>query len=170
MAANQQTIFNGDWFVNGALNAQSFGPPAGCIDDTAVEAAAGIQASKLQHQYEKVFCPLASTVTAATERRVVHVVRGTTGTIQEFRCGVVTACIGAATVTFDLKKNGTTVLTATTVLDNTNLAYTTEAAAGFTSTALVAGDVLEVTLAAAAGGGTIGLGAFAVLNLREDAQ
>jgi hypothetical protein len=85
-----------------------------------------------------------------------------------FKAGSVTACVGAATITVDLKKNGVSVLTATIVLDNANTARVVEAAT-ITTTAAVAGDVFEVSVAVAAGGGTIGSGVFAYAEFYEAA-
>ena len=106
---------------------------------------------------------------AVTERRVIKVVKGATGTIVNFRAGVVVANVGAATISIRLKKNGTNIDTAALVLDSGNAAFALEAAAGFTSTSLVANDVLEVDITAAAGGGTLGQGLFCELTAREDA-
>ena len=80
------------------------------------------------------------------------------------------ACVGAATITIQVKKNGTNILSASLVIDNANAAFAFESAAGFTSTALVANDVLEVDITAAAGGGTLGQGLFCELVTKEDAQ
>jgi hypothetical protein len=143
---------------------------SGTIGDPAVAAGANVAASKLEHQYEPVYRQESGT-TAATGRQVLHVVKGATGTIMDFRVGAVTAAIGGATATFDLKKNGSTILTGTIGLDSSTAAFALKTPAGYTSTALVAGDVLEVHVTAvAAGGGTLAVGLFAQLVLREKAQ
>lgn len=160
--------FNEDIYINGNLSPKTFTPPAGCIDDTAVKAAAGIQASKLQHQHEPQYNQVHGSA-ATTVRQVLHVVKGATGTLEKFRAGVVVACIGAATISIQLKKNGSNILSAALVLDNANAAFAIEDAAGLTSTALVAGDVLEVDITAMAGGGTLGQGLFCQAIVREDA-
>jgi len=165
LAAN----FQGDVYITGGLTPTTFNPPAGCINDNAVVAGAAIDAAKLQHQHEKAYAQESAT-TAVSEARVVHVVQGATATLVAFKAGCVVANVGAATVTVNLKKNGTTVLTAVVTLDNSQAAYAVVAAAGFTSTSLVAGDVLEVVFTAAASGGTLGKGAFAQVVLREKAS
>lgn len=159
----------GDLQVTGALRAGTFTLPANAVTDTTVLAAAGISASKLQHQYSATYSN-ASLTTVATERRVLHYIYGATGTILAFRCGSVVANIGAATVSVQLKKNGSNILSSATVLDNANTAYIVENEAGFTSAALLVGDVLEVDITATAGGGTLATGFFCALILREDAQ
>lgn len=119
-----------------------------------------VDASKLNHQHVKTWAQ--PNTTATTERTVIHTARGA-GTILGFRAASVVANIGAATVSIRLKKNGTNVDTAALVLDNANTAYTFENAAGFTSTAISAGDVFEVDATATAGGGTLATGCFAEL-------
>lgn len=164
-----QTLINSDCYINGNLSAKTFTPPSGSVGDAAIAGAAGIDATKLDHQHQDLVTQAHGTA-ATTERRVIKVVRGATAAVVAFRCGVVVACVGAATISIQLKKNGTNILTAATVLDNTNTAFALEAAAGFTSTSLVANDVLEVDITATAGGGTLGQGLFCELTTREDAN
>src|SRR5262245_33767755 len=160
---------DGNTYINGALSARSMAIPAGTLTDSGVNASAAVQATKLQHQYTKTFAQVTGSV-ATTERRPFHSVYGATGTIVGFRATITVACAGAATISIRLKKNGTNIDTAALVLDNTNTAYIWESAAGFTSTSLVAGDVLEVDSTATAGGGTLGQGLICELVTREDAQ
>lgn len=139
------------------------------ITDAMVVAAAGVQASKLQHQYTHAYSQPAAN-SAAVERKVTHVVRGATATILDFKVGATTAALTGATATFDLWKNGVSVLTGTITLDQNTAAYALKAGT-FASTSSVAGDVWEIVVSAvAAGGGTLAKGLFAYLTLREDAQ
>jgi hypothetical protein len=154
--------------VQGHFSAYSMSLPTSSVTDDKVSASADISASKLEHQHQLVLAQ-AHGVAASDERRVIHVVKGATGTVVSFRAGVVVANIGNSTITVDLRKNGTTILTSVITLDSTNVIYVPESAAGFTSTALVANDVLEVIFDATVGTGTLGQGAFADLVLREDA-
>jgi hypothetical protein len=148
--------------------------PAGSVGDSQANIASPIQATKLQHQYEKTFAQYAglpaSTQTAASDQWVAHIVRGLTATPIDFKAGCVTVCVGAATITVDLLRNGTTVLTAPITLNNSQTAYQLVTAAGFSVSPWAVGDVLEVKITATAGGGTLGKGLFAQLNLREDAN
>jgi len=166
-----QTVLPSDLYVAGALTSQTFSPPAGSISDAAVAApsppSAAVKATKLQQQYEPTY-KQASATTAVSDQQVLHVVRGTTATIIDYEAGCVVANIGAATVTVDLLVNGTTVLSSTISLSSSQTAYQVVTAAGFTSTAMVAGNVLETKITATAGGGTLGKGVFVSLRLRED--
>jgi hypothetical protein len=156
-------------YVNGALTSKTFTPPAGSVSNSHVAASADIDATKLEHQHVRSYAQEGSTL-AATERRVLHVVRGATGTVVEFLATLRVAAIGDSTVTVNLLKNGTTILTANISLDSGDAAYSISSAAGYTSTSLVQGDVLEVSITATAGTGTLPKGITAELVVREDAQ
>lgn len=155
--------------VEGHISCRTMAIPSGTVDNDDIAGSAGIAYTKAQ-QKETHHVTQAHGTAATTERRVIHTVKGATATIVGFRCGVVVACVGAATISIRLKKNGTNVDTAALVIDNTNAAFAFESAAGFTSTALVANDVLEVDITAAAGGGTLGQGLFCELITSEDPQ
>lgn len=161
-------VIPNDVHIAGALSCQTLVPSSGSVGNSSVAASAGISASKLQKRtyahYEQVHG------TAATTQRIfIHRVKGATGVINSFKCGSSVLNIGAATISVQLKKNGSNILSAATVLDTSNTAFIAEDAAGFTSTALVAGDVLEVDITATAGGGTLGQGFFCVAEIDEDA-
>ena len=161
----------GDYQFLGAISAKTINQPLGSISDAEIQAGAPgnyIEASKVSHKHIKTFAQ-DFTTTAVAERRVVHVVHGATATVEQFQCGAAVAAIGGATATIDLKKNGTTILTGTISLTSATAAFASLFAAGFTSTALVAGDVLEIAITAvASGGGTLALGVFAQVTLYED--
>lgn len=141
--------------------------PAGCISDENVADNAAISANKLQHQHRAVYTQ-ASGETAAAETRVVHVVKGTSGTLKTFKAGCVTACQGDATITVDLLVNGTSVLTDTITLDSSQSNY--QLIEGTIQTPAVdADDVVEVAISVNAGTGTLGQGVFAYVDLYEDA-
>jgi hypothetical protein len=157
----------GDEFVAGTLSANAMKIPAGTITDAAVAAGASIVATKIQHQYDITYAQ--PNTTASTETRVVHKVYGATATVVEFDAGLIAACTTGATVTVDLKKNGTSILSSVITIDHTIAALATVAAA-IASASLVTGDVLEEVITATAGGGTLGTGFFSNLVLREDPQ
>ncbi len=142
--------------------------PANCVGDANFTAASPLGVDKQGHQYLKGLAQVHGSA-AAAERRVVHVARAA-GVLDDFRAGVVVACTGNATVTVDLRKNGTTVLDAPIVLDNTNTAFAKEAA-GVSAAAddYVAGDVFEVVVTVNAGTGALGQGLFAQGAFREAA-
>ena len=94
---------------------------------------------------------------------------GATGTLNSVRAQLSVAPIGAATHVIQVKKNGTDILSTAITLDSGNTAFIDETDTGFTSTALVNGDVLEITVTATAGGGTLGQGLHVMIDLDEDA-
>ena len=142
--------------------------PANAVGDDEFKIADPLSAEKQQHQHEKTYAQ-ASAATAAAESRVVHVVHGATGELIAFVAGLVGPCVGDSTVSVNLKKNGTTVLSSVVTLDSGDAARATVAGT-LSTTALVAGDVLEVTVTVSAGTGTLGTGVFAHVTLHEDSE
>jgi hypothetical protein len=157
-----------DLYVDGNLQGKTLTPSAGCVSNNHVSASAAIAATKLEHQYIISFAQ--ANTTAAAETRVVHVARGTTGDILDVRAGSIGVCTGNATITVDVKKNGTSVLTNAITLDSGNAARVPEAGTlDGAQDELEADDVLEVVIAVNAGTGALGTGVFAAITLREDA-
>jgi hypothetical protein len=164
MATN---VIQGDTRIAGTLAPQGFTPPAGCINNAAIPAGAGVAASKLEHQHQiaTVHCNHATSI--AADRRQIHKVMGATGTITSF--GVVATVITGATTTttVDLYKNGSSILSAAISLTSSTAIYIELQAAGFTSAAVVAGDILEAVISIS--GSNLPKGVTTHLNLREDA-
>jgi hypothetical protein len=104
---------------------------------------------------------------AAAATEVIHEARGTAGRIRAVRAGSVVAATGNSTATIDVRKNGTTVLSGTIVLDNANTAYVSEAGT-LSVTSLAAGDVLTVVITVSAGTGTLPTGLFVTVVVDED--
>lgn len=139
--------------------------PDGGVTNAKVAAGAAIAASKLVHQHRINYSQPNTTATAVTQ--VIYRCYGATGTIKEIAAGSIGIAVGAATVTVDVKKNGTTVLSGVITLDSGNTARVAEL--GTVSVpALAAGDVLEVVTTATAGGGTIPTGLFVSVTVEED--
>lgn len=155
----------GSIYISGALSAKSMTLPDAVVTDDTVAADAAISALKLEHQFK----PTYSKPSPASEVAVLHYVFGATGVVSNVVAGTVALCTGDATISIDVKKNGTTILTAPIVLDSANTAYVAEAGT-VSVTALAAGDVLTVAVTATAGTGALGTGLFVSLNLFEDAQ
>ena len=166
-----QTVMPNDLLVSGNITSKTMNIPAGAVNDAAVAAAAGVQASKLQHQHECEYSQPGAQ-NAAVERKVVHIVRGATGLVGDFQVGARVAATGNATATIDLQSNGVSLLTGQITLDSTTAAYVLKAgslAAG--ALTLAAGNVIEVVISAVnAGSGALAQGLFAEANIREDAQ
>jgi hypothetical protein len=157
--------FPGDIYVAGNISSKTLSVPAGAVTDAAIQAGAGIAATKLQQQHRLDYSQ--PNTTATSETRIIYACRGASGTIIDFRAGSIGVAVGAATVTVDLRKNGTTVLTGVITLDTGNVARVAEVGT-LSVTTLVAGDVLEVVLTATAGGGTLPTGVFVSATVHED--
>lgn len=160
-----QTV-DGDVVIRGSLTATgAVNLPAGSVANAAIASVADIDASKMEHQYELTLSG-ALGAAAATEARVIHVVYGATGAILAFRAGAVVAAGTSTTLSIDLKKNGTTVLSAPISLSNAQAAY--QLASGTVAVpGLVSGDVL--TAHATLSGSNAAQGWFCQVVLREDA-
>ena len=162
-----QARIEGDLIVTGTLVPTVLNIPSATVLNATVQAAAGIAASKLEHQYEKAY---SQPNTAATdETRVVHVVHGATGEILEFEAGSIAKAVGDATCTVDLQKNGVSVLSAVITLDSGNTNYVPESGT-ISSADVVAGDVLSIVIDGTIGTGTLPTGVFCSVKLREDAD
>lgn len=145
-----QTRIDQAMFVNGNLGCSTFTPPSGCITDDAVIAQANVATSKLKHR-NWVHYAQESTANAAVERRIIYRCNyAGGGTILKFGVGAVTPAAAAGNAVVRLLKNGATILTANITLDSTTAAYILKEPAGFTSTALVAADVLEIEVVSVA--------------------
>jgi len=156
---------DGDFLVGGTLYVGSFVPSSGSIRNASVAADAAIAASKLEHQFALTY---GTSGTAASATIPIHCAYGATGDVISIKAGSVAIAVGAATVTVDLKKNGTTVLTGVITLDTGNTAYIGEAGSILTAP-YVAGDTFTLVVVATAGGGTLPTGLFVTVILREDA-
>ena len=154
-----------DLFVAGNINSRTLTIPAGSVLNAGVGAAAAIAATKLIQQHIKHVSQESGTA-VPDEEFCIHVVYGATGTAVAFEAGAVVVSVGAATVSVDLHKNGTTILSSAITLNSNQTAYETVTATIGTNS-LVDGDVLEVLINGTVGGGTLAKGVFASLVLRE---
>lgn len=164
----------GDLYVSGELIASAIRYPAGGIGAADVESAAGIEASKLEHQHQQTYTQ-ASATTAAADRRVIHVVQGATGSVEAIQASAVTKMSSGGgddkAVTVDLYKNGSSILSAPISMTKTTLTANYLLLDGtITSATLAADDVLEIVVAVSGSTGTQALGVFAVVKIREDAD
>lgn len=152
--------------------------PAGCVDNTAVKAGASgnyVAASKLQHQ-QNVHYTQENGTTIATEKKEPYIQYGATGTllaVEVANTGTVGSG-GGMSVTVDvLKSTGggafASVLSAVVTINASTTIRT--AVAGSISggtNALVAGDILQVSVTATAGGGTLPKGLSVNLVISTD--
>jgi hypothetical protein len=159
------TRVEGDLYVNGGLSSKTFTAPSGSITNAMVATNAAIAATKVAHQHRLV---LSQSGTATSVTQPIYHCYGATGTTIAVYAGSIAIAVGAATVTVDVKKNGTTILSGVVTLNSSSVARIGQAGT-ITVPALVAGDVLEVVTVATAGGGTLPTGLFVAVTVNEDA-
>lgn len=153
-------LFSGNVSFTGGL-----GLPSGVIGDTQVSSTAGNRIGYAKVVQQRVVGYGQPNTTATSETRFLYQAVAA-GTILQFAAGSIAIAAGAATVTVDLKKNGSSVLTAVITLDNSNAARVMEVAAITTAT-YVAGDWFEFVVVATASGGTIPTGLGISLTVSE---
>lgn len=158
-----QSILPGDVVIGGNLSAGSITLSALSVTDAKVASAADIAATKLRHQHREMWQQPNTAATAET--RVLHVAYGD-GDIIAVQAGSIAKAVGDSTVTIDIKKNGTTILTGTIQLDSSNANYTPESPSLATLT-YVAGDVFTAHITISAGTGTLPTGAYVGLTVNE---
>lgn len=141
--------------------------PANTIGDANVSAISPLETTKTRRRFNKLFAQSVGSAAADMTGHVLHVVYGATGSVIAIRAGVVVAAAGNSTVTVDVKKNGTSILTGVITLDSGNTIYVVEAGS-IASAGLVAGDVLTVVLDATVGSGTLPQGVFVDVVIDED--
>jgi hypothetical protein len=157
---------DGNVHVAGNLTANSLSLPANAVTDVSVLGPIG--ADKLEHQHQITAVLSNHGVDAATTRRALHKLFGATGEMVAFRAWASTPAGATTTLSIHLKRNGSNITSAPIVLDNGQAAFAAVDAPGFTSTALVAGDVLEVD--ATLTGTNEPQGVSVQLIVREDAD
>lgn len=161
------TVFQGDMIVRGRFQADAFTPPDDSIGGGAINAADPIPVEKVEHQYVKTVGQVTGTAATTNAGEVIHVANGP-GTIVRAFARVMVAAAGAATVAFDVKKNGVSILSGAMTIDNTIVAFTGNVEAAFTALDYNADDVFSVSWTATAGGGTLPQGVAFEMIFRED--
>jgi hypothetical protein len=155
--------FTGQANFTGTMNV-----PAGTVTNAGIGASAAspIDTEKVEQQVNRHYFKAGS---AASETVPIHVARAD-GTVTFINAGSVAIAVGAScTVTIDLKKNGSTVLTSVITLDQNNTARVTEP--GTINTADYSeDDWFELVIVATAGGGTLPTGLYVDVGFREPAE
>ncbi len=161
----EASTVGGDLTVRGTLSPQAINMPQNAIDsDAQIKAGTNISADKTQ---TRIYRSHSQPNTAATaETRTLFIARKT-GTVKEIRVGSIVAATGDSTTTVNVLKNGTTILSSSVVLNNANTARTSVAAA-ISSSALVAGDWLDVAITISAGTGTLPTGLFVQMEIDQN--
>ena len=161
----------GDFYFSGNVTGRSITPSDSTVTNAKVSADADVDPAKLGHQYKIIRDLCDHATTAAVKRIIVDYTYGVSGTIVAGGVVASVACVGDATITFDIKKNGLTILSGTISLTSATAANTLKEPAGFSSTSVAAGDVISFEITAVnAGTGTLPKGIAGVLIIREKAQ
>jgi hypothetical protein len=167
------TRFNGNLIVAGSLSAGSLTVPSATITDAMVAAAAGIAATKVEHQFAAHYSQ-ADGSDVATAIYPLHTVVGATGEIVAVEAVCVDAPSGGdKKFTVDLQKASATNTTLASVLsaaiDYTNGTADYTVKPGTISSAdLADGDTLVVVVTASGSTGAQGQGLVVTTTLRED--
>lgn len=154
----------GDTYITGTLTAGAMNVPASSVGNTEVEAQANISASKLEHQHNLNVALFDHATSVVAKRQAIFRAESNC-TIDEVGAYVTVAAGASTTVTIDILKNGTTVLTSTISITNAQTAYQ-EVAGTVSSSSLVAGDKLEANVTITGANAPKGLNVFAVIRER----
>lgn len=159
------TQIDDDLYVRGACVPSTLVIPANSINNEAqIQAGLNLSADKTEQRF---FPAWSQPNTAATaETRTLFVARRA-GVVNAVLAGSIAKAIGDSTVTVDVKKNGTSILTAVITLDNANTARVAEAGAISGAGTFVSGDWYEVVIAISAGSGTLPTGVFVMLEVDQ---
>jgi len=166
------SVQDGDLVIRGKTTPQGgITLPSASVGDAQVDSSNPITAAKLQQQYHRVYEQGRGASVASKTGEPIHVARGA-GTVDSFDAGVTVAGVswaGGGQAVVDLKKNGTSILSATVTINGSTAAFAI--VSGTISTAAyVAGDVFEVVVTVTAGTGTIAQGLFVRAVFKEAAQ
>ena len=156
----------GDQYFAGNVEFKAITLNSGAVTNAMVNSSAAIATTKMRHRHNLVYN---QNGTAATETVPIFICSGAVGEIVSIKAATIAACSGAATITIDLKKGGTTCLSSVITLDNANTARTSEAGT-LSVTTLAVGNFLELVVTATAGGGTLGTGLIVEVVVDEDAN
>lgn len=161
------TVFSGPVVVTGNFSCSSLSAPAGCISDTAIVVPSagsnGINTTKLNHR-QHVRYSQAEGSSIATETRIVWLTNGTQASFVSVRAIEKTASSGGDTVTVDIRKNGTSILSGATPISVTGTSVVTGI---ITTTTSTVGDYVEVVVTATHTSGTLGQGLYVDLIVDE---
>ena len=153
-----------DVYVNGNFSAKTMQLASASVGDAQVQSAANINAYKLSHLHRQVYSQPSGAAVVGESRVVFEALN--TGTITDFRAGAVTIPVGADTCSVDLKKNGTSVLSAPLSITSSFVSRVSQAAT-IATPGVVAGDILEVVVTPNHTSGTLPQEVWATLNVNS---
>ena len=134
-----------------------FGGPVVFTNETTIPAGTDIPLGAMEEVQFTGACAQSGPAAAATV--VLHECRGATGRTIEVRAGAIAKAVGNSTVTIDVKKNGTTILSAAIQLNSTDTNYVSKGGT-ITVPAMAVGDVLTAEITPSAGTGTLPSGVW----------
>lgn len=149
-------VIPGDCQVLGHLSSATATAAPASVEDATVKPGANIDPSKLGHYHEPTHSQNGS---AASETRAFFRARSA-GAVLEFLAGSIAIAVGDSTVTVDLKKGGSSILSAPITLDASRTARVAVAGTLTGGAVIAAADLLEVVVVATVGTGTLPTGAF----------
>jgi len=172
-----QSRHAGDLLVTGTLTvSDGLNMPDGTIGDDEVGAAAGIAATKLEHQHQITYHQAAIDQEVVDIEVPIHIVRGATATMIDIQVACLTAPTGGdKAFTVDLQVADEDTPTPASVLSGT-ISYSAtqedcEVEEGTVDTEeLVVGDILVLVVATSGTTGTQGSGLAITVTIREDAE
>lgn len=166
--ADQPSIIREDWYFSG--NATGNITPADASVTPAKLASGLANMAPLANQRHLQSAKMTQPSTAAAETRWVYRCYPVNGAkVTSFYAGLLVKCTGDSTVTIDLKKNGTSILTTPLVLTSsgTNEIAVQATLATAPTPSLVTDDGLTIVVTVSAGTGTLGTGLFAEARIDE---
>lgn len=137
--------------------------PASTVTNAMIAASAGIDTSKLDHIYIGSYFKVGTV--AASETAGIHIARAA-GTVQSVEAFLIGANVGDSTVSCDVKKNGTTILSAAAAFSSSDAARAVKTGT-ISTAAYVDGDVFEVVITGTVGTGTLGTGLYVSVEFSE---
>lgn len=155
------STLKGDYVFTGTVTIAALNAPASSITSSQISGV--IDADKLERRQSVRYSQLNGANNVAA--RTVVKIMSAAGTLLSVQCRNTTAASGTDKTTVDVKKNGSSILTAPIDL---NLAAGTavQSSSSFTSAALADGDVLEVVLTLT--GANVGQGVAVQVDLDEN--
>lgn len=155
MAAGDPQRMTGTVSMDTLVVLENFYPPDQSITTDSLSATLAVPTSKQVHRFSSTAASQSGT--AADAETTVAIIRGAGTAVS---CEVVvttTAITGDSTVTVDVHKNGSSMLTGVVTLTSSDAQYA-EKAATFSSTTLADGDIVDIIVDATVGTGSLPVG------------
>jgi hypothetical protein len=162
---------DGDMHVSGTLSAGNIQIPAGSVDNADVEAAAGIEATKLMHQYALSYHQTTGSDVAAGQG-FIHTFRSASSIVAMDVTPITAPTTGDKKFSVDLHKGSVgsafaTVLSAVITIGQTDVDRTSQAAV-ISATTAIDGDMLKVVVTSTGSTGNQGKGVLVTVWTREN--